>query len=82
MSKILLEKRKVSCFTRDGNWDFWGRLGTEIELFLVDKENQRHMLIPSFLIIPDIFLKRVLKDLDRFLKELSRYSGLPIEETE
>jgi hypothetical protein len=58
------------------------RLGTEIELSLIDKSGKNHVLIPRFLIHSALpfSVRRLQKEWESFLKELCRYSGLPLEE--
>lgn len=82
--KLLLDKKEVSCFDREGKLDIWGRLGTEMELSLVDNGGKRHVLIKRFLICDALSFSLITsggqKEWDRFLSELCRYSGLPLEE--
>jgi len=86
ITKILLRKRDISCFTKEGKLDAWVCLqqaGTEIELSLVDIEGKSHVLIPTFrfyLMSPNFIVNRGHKEWNRFLSELCRYSGLPLEE--
>jgi hypothetical protein len=80
MAKLLMEKRNVSCFSREGKFDFFGRLGIEIELLLVDKEGNRHVLIHRFMIGNSPYMDRSQKVWDQFLNKLCKYSGLPLEE--
>ena len=59
------------------------RIGTEIELSLIDKVGKNHVLIPRFLIstAAPYNTRRLHKEWKSFLKELCRYSGLSLEET-
>lgn len=74
IAKILMEKRQISCFTKDFNLDFGVRPGIEISLSLVGLDGKRHVLIPSF------FLDRGEQEWNRFLSELCRHTCLPLEE--
>jgi len=86
ITKLLLRKREVSCWTKEGKLDFWvclQRAGTDIELSLVDIEGKIHVLIPIFrfyLMTPYFIIHRQQKEWNRFLSELCKYSGLPLEE--
>lgn len=77
ISKFLVRKWSLSCWTKDHKLDFYGRLGTDIVLYLVDTDGEKHELIPRFMMNA---AKRGKKDWDRFLFELCGYSGLPLEE--
>ncbi|MBT8358482.1 MAG: hypothetical protein KJO61_12025 [Deltaproteobacteria bacterium] len=77
--KLLLRKRKVSCWTKDHRWDPYGRVGTDIELYLVDTDGEKHELLPKFSMNVAGWGQ---KDLDRFLSELCEFSGLPLEEVD
>ena len=74
IAKLLLLKKKVPCFTKDHKLDIWAGARTEIELSLIDIEGRNHVLISK------VFINGGQKKLDRFLSELSKYSGLPLEE--
>jgi hypothetical protein len=79
--KLMLEKREVSCFDKEGKLNIWGRLGTEIEISLVDTKGKRYILISRFMlnnISP--FMGKVQKEWDNFISDLCKYSGLPLEE--
>ena len=75
IAKILLIKKKISYFNKRQQVDLWSRGGTEAELLLVDIEGKSHVLIPK------LFIDGGEKEWNRFLIELSKYSGFPIEET-
>jgi hypothetical protein len=81
IEKFILRKRKVSCFDRERKYNIFGRLGTEIELSLVDSEGKNHVIIPILLTNPGGTLLIFQKMWERFLRELRMYTGLPIEET-
>jgi hypothetical protein len=72
--KLLLRKRKVPCLKKDHKLDIWAGARIEIELSLLDIEGRSHVLISK------VFIDRGQKNLDRFLSELCKYSGLPLEE--
>jgi hypothetical protein len=81
IEKFILRKRKVSCFDRAGKYNFWGRLGTEVELSLVDIEGENYVIIPIILTIPGGSFQIFQKEWERFLRELRMHTGLSIEET-
>ena len=80
MKGILVStKRVTTCWKKDFSWDMWGRLGTDISLLLLDHQNKKHELIPTFF-IPSTNVGR--KAWDKFVKELSDSLNLSIfEET-
>jgi hypothetical protein len=88
--RLLLQKKEVSSSNKEENLFIYVavvllpivRLGTEIELSLIDKAGKHHVLIPRFLInnAAPFNTRRLQKEWDSFLKELCRYSGLPLEE--
>ena len=90
--RLLLQKKEVSSFNKGGKSDIWIllmigwdldlRIGTEMELYLIDKAGKYHVLIPRFLIdsLAPFNTRRLQKEWDHFLNELCRYSGLPLEE--
>ena len=65
-------KKDVSCWTSDHKLDPWARIGTEIELSMVDVDGKRHVLVPAFL------LKFEKKAWNSFVQKLCKSSGLPI----
>ena len=75
--KLLVGKRNVSCWTKDHRWDPYGRIGTDIELYLVDTDGEKHELLPKFSMNVAGWGQ---KEWDRFLSELCEFSGLPLEE--
>ena len=75
IENLLIIKRKASCWTADHKIDFWAKSGAGIEVSILLKSGERNVLIPRF------FLRHGKKDWDMFLKELSDYSGLALEET-
>ena len=78
IKKILLLKKKLTGLTKDYRLDPWGRIGTEVELFLVDINDKRQMLIPKFFInVHNMGQKKW----DRFMNKLCKYSDLPLEES-
>jgi hypothetical protein len=89
--RLLLQKKEVSYFKDEGHLIIFmaflilppARFGTEMELSLIDKTGKHHILIPKFLInsLGPFNVRRLQKEWESFLKELSRYSGLPLEET-
>jgi hypothetical protein len=74
IEKILIIKRKASCWTADHKIDLWVNSSAGIEVSILLKSGERHVLIPNF------FLRHGKKDWDTFLKELSDSSGLFLEE--
>jgi hypothetical protein len=74
IEKILLTKRIVSCWTKDHKIDLWARNGTELEISLLLKTGEKHVLIPTFL------LSRAKKDWDWFIHELCDSTELPLED--
>lgn len=52
-------------------------MGTEVELYLIDHQGQRQVLIPTFVIDA---AERGQNDWERFPSELSASTGLAIEE--
>lgn len=50
IQKLLVVKRKLSCWTQDHRLDPWAKIGTEIEVFVLAKDGTTHVLIPAFLI--------------------------------
>ncbi len=76
IKKLLLSKKKCAGLTKDFKFDLWGLIGTEIELYIVDAENNRDILIPKFLIPANGFGQ---KRWETFLYELCEYSNLPFE---
>jgi len=87
ITKLLLRKREVSCWSKGGKLDFWAclqRAGTEIELSLLDIEGKVHVLIPTFRFYQlgiEYVNRKGQQIWNRFLNELCEYSGLNIEET-
>ena len=77
LQKLLVRKRNVSCWTKDHRWDPYGRIGTDIELYLVDTDGEKHELLPKFSMNVAGWGQ---KEWDRFLSELCEFSGLPLEE--
>ena len=74
IEKLLITKRSNSCWTADHKIDHWAKSGTRIEVSILLKSGERHILIPNFL------LRHGKKDWNIFLKNLSESSGLLIEE--
>jgi hypothetical protein len=74
VSKILVKIRELPGWTKGPKYNWWGRIGTEIELSLVDLEGNSHILIPKFL------LNNGQKEWNRFLGELKKTLRLPLEE--
>jgi hypothetical protein len=76
VDKLLLVKTEVTPWTHDFRLDPYGLIGTSLELYIVDKSGERHILIPKFMMTVHNW---GLKKLNRFLSELSKHSGLPLE---
>lgn len=74
IKKILLTKRTASCWTKDHKIDLWARIGTELEIALLLKTGEKHILIPTFL------MSKAKKHWDWFVNELCDSTGLPLEE--
>lgn len=74
IEKILLVKRTVSSWGSCGKFNRWARNGTELEVLILLKNGERHVLIPTFL------LTYGRKDWDLFLHELCQSTELPLEE--
>ena len=74
IEKFLLVKRTVSPWGFCGKFKRWARNGTELEVMLLLKNGERHVLIPAFL------LTYGKKDWDLFLHELCKSTELPLEE--
>ena len=74
ISKFLLLKKEVSCWTEDFKLDPYARIGTEIVLYFVDNNGVNHELIPRFLVTPG------QKQWDNFLNELCKATGFSVEE--
>jgi hypothetical protein len=74
IEKILLTKRTVSCWTKDHKTDLWARNGTKLEISLLLKTGEKHILIPTFL------LSKAKKHWDWFVNELCDSTELPFEE--
>ena len=64
-------------WTHDHKLDPYGKIGTAIELHLVDNSGKKQILIPKLMINVHNW---GLKKLNRFLSKLSELSGLPLEE--
>jgi hypothetical protein len=92
--RFLLQKREFSsdnCLKKERNFFLFlvvgimplARVGTEMELFLIDKAGKHNVLIQRFLISSSMpfSVRRLQKEWDSFLKKLCRYSGLPLEKT-
>ena len=77
VDKLLLVKTEVTPWTHDFRLAPYGLIGTSIELCIVDKSGERHILIPKFMMNVHNW---GLKKWNRFLSELSELSGLPLEE--
>ena len=73
-SKLLLLKKEVSCVTEDLKLDPYASTGTEFVLYIIDYSGVTHELIPRFLV------SLGQKQWDNFLNELSKYTGLSVEE--
>ena len=73
ITKLLLVKKKVSCWTTDHKLDPWARIGTEIEVSVVDVDGKRHELVPA------VLLNFGKNEWDRFIQKLCKLSGLPLE---
>jgi len=74
IEKILLTKKTLSCWTKDHKMDLWARIGTELEISLLLKTGEKHILIPTFL------LSKAKNHWDWFVNELCDSTGLPLEE--
>ena len=74
IDKMLLIKKHVSPFEKGGQINREARAGTQVELYLVDNQGKRHMLMLNSL------LGRWQKDWNRFLSELTKYFDITIEE--
>ena len=74
IEKIILTKRTVSCWTDDHKLDLWTRNGTELEISLLLKTGEKHVLIPTFL------LSRAKENWDWFVHELCDSTELPLDE--
>ena len=48
IAKLLVRKRKTSCWKKDHTINLFGIAGTEIELNIVDINGAAHVLIPKF----------------------------------
>jgi hypothetical protein len=79
IEKMLLMKTEVTPWTSDHRLDPYGLIGTAIELYLVDRRGESHLLIPKFIVNVHNW---GLKKWNRFLSDLSKHSGLPIEVSE
>jgi hypothetical protein len=92
--RLLLQKKEVSsdnCLKKEGNFILFlvvgimplARVGTGMELFLIDKAGKHNDLIQRFLISSSMpfRVRRLQKEWDSFLKELCKYTGLPLEKT-
>jgi hypothetical protein len=77
--KLIVLKKKVSCWTKDFRWAPYGRIGTDIELYMVDTDGEKHELLPKFFMNVAGWGQ---KEFDRFLSELCQFSGLQLEEGE
>ncbi len=73
IANLLLEKKEVSCWTKDHKLDPYARIGTEMTLYLVDANGVKHELIPKFNIGSG------QKKWDQFIEQLCHQSGLRIE---
>lgn len=74
ITKIILGKRKVSCWTKDHKLDPYGVSGTKNALSFVLDDGEKYELIPFSLV------DKGQRQWDRFLHNLVESSGLPIEE--
>ena len=74
VEKIILAKRNVLRWTKDHKIDLLARSGTDLEISLLLKTGEKHVLIPTFL------LSRAKKDWDWFLHELCDSTELQLEE--
>lgn len=72
--KFQLSKKELSAFSKEGKYDAYANVGTEISLYLIDKNEMRHELIPRF--ITTIGLRKW----DKFINELHSVTGFPVEE--
>ena len=77
IDRLLLVKTEVTPWTADHKLDSAGLIGTAMELYLVDRSGERHILIPRFIMNANNY---GLKRWNRFLYELSVHSGLPIKQ--
>ena len=80
MKKLLLLKKKPSPWNDQFKPNPRGGFGTEIELYLVDTNGERHTLIPKFT-IPLLPIDIGQKIWNRFLSKLCEFSGLFLVET-
>ncbi len=79
ITKILVIKTLLTPWDKEHKIKPDGRHGTDIALFLVDIDGEKHVLIPRFMINTVEWGKW---DWDRFMSELCAYTGLPLEEIE
>ncbi len=78
MRKFLLLKTELSPWKEDHKVDLYARAGTDAELYIVDANNKRFLLIPKFTLnFNIIFAENSWK---RFINKLCKYSDLPLEE--
>lgn len=73
LSKILLRKNEVSCWTKDIEFDPYAVPGTEVNLYLVDSNGVNHELLPGVLVSSG------QKQWDKFINELREATGLQVE---
>jgi hypothetical protein len=69
--------KNVASWKEDHTWDIYAQPGTEISLSLVNSQDEKFELIPMFFIPNTNFGKDIW---DRFLKDLTNFLKLPIEE--
>lgn len=74
LSKILLRKNEVSCWTKDLKFDPYAVPGTDVLLYLVDNNGVNHELLPAVLVSSG------QKQWAKFINELCEATGLPVEE--
>jgi len=74
IEKILVFRRKLSCWTSDHKIDPWARSGTEIEISLIYKTGEKQVIVPPFLLV------YAEKDWNWFMHELCDSTDLPLEE--
>lgn len=76
ISKLLVVRthyssaKNFSLLNYSFHWSFY------LELFLINKNGEKHLLIPSFIDIENIFCRR---EWEKFLNELKRVTCLPLE---
>jgi len=77
IKNVLVLKTKLTPWTKDHKLDIYGRLGTDIEIYLVDIDGEEHELLPRFSMGVAGWGQ---KELNFFLSELCELSGLQLEE--